>query len=291
MKRIIFIICMLFPAVVVAAGGPAVITIVKPPPTAIVVNSINPPSVTISTPGPAVTQIVVPGPPGPPGVTDHALLANVGTTTHGQIDTALTRLANTTGTNTGDQDLSNLVPKTTTVNGKALSGNVTLSASDVGAVAAPYSPVFFVSNTDRTLTGTINETELVSITIPGGTLGPNGVLRITTLWAMTGTANAKTIRIKFGGTAFHTATTSGVAYSYAQLQTIIRNRNNTAAQISNSGAQSVAAWASYSYGYGGGGNITASIDTTQTQVISITGQHTSAAETIYLQSVIVEVLK
>ena len=47
-------------------------------------------------------------------------------------DTAITRLANTSGTNTGDQDLSGLVPKTTTVNGHALSANVTVSASDVG---------------------------------------------------------------------------------------------------------------------------------------------------------------
>ncbi len=40
------------------------------------------------------------------GVTDHTLLSNIGTNAHSQIDTALTRLANTSGTNTGDQDLS-----------------------------------------------------------------------------------------------------------------------------------------------------------------------------------------
>jgi hypothetical protein len=41
--------------------------------------------------------------------------------------------SNLSGTNTGDQDLSGLVPKTTTVNGHALSSNITLTASDVGA--------------------------------------------------------------------------------------------------------------------------------------------------------------
>lgn len=40
--------------------------------------------------------------------------------------------SNLSGTNTGDQDLSGLVPKTTTVNGHALSSNVTVTASDVG---------------------------------------------------------------------------------------------------------------------------------------------------------------
>jgi hypothetical protein len=42
-------------------------------------------------------------------------------------------IQNTSGTNTGDQDLSGLVTKTTTVNGKALSSNIILSATDVGA--------------------------------------------------------------------------------------------------------------------------------------------------------------
>ena len=37
------------------------------------------------------------------GVSDHTLLSNIGTNTHAQVDTALTRLANTSGTNTGDQ--------------------------------------------------------------------------------------------------------------------------------------------------------------------------------------------
>lgn len=36
------------------------------------------------------------------------------------------------GTNTGDQDLSGLVPKTTTVNSKALSGNISLDKTDIG---------------------------------------------------------------------------------------------------------------------------------------------------------------
>lgn len=64
---------------------------------------------------------------------DHANLANIGTSTHANIDAALNRLANTSGANTGDQDLSGLVPKTTTINNKPLSGSVLLAAGDVGA--------------------------------------------------------------------------------------------------------------------------------------------------------------
>lgn len=47
-------------------------------------------------------------------------------------DAEKTKLSNTSGVNTGDQDLSGLVPKTTTVNGKALTTNISLDKSDVG---------------------------------------------------------------------------------------------------------------------------------------------------------------
>jgi hypothetical protein len=43
-----------------------------------------------------------------PWIGDHTLLANIGTNTHAQIDTALTRLANTSGTNTGDNAVNTL---------------------------------------------------------------------------------------------------------------------------------------------------------------------------------------
>lgn len=45
--------------------------------------------------------------------------------------TDITRLANTSGTNTGDQDLSGYTPTTRTVNGHALSSNVTITKSDL----------------------------------------------------------------------------------------------------------------------------------------------------------------
>lgn len=41
-------------------------------------------------------------------------------------------LANTSGTNTGDQDLSGLVPKTTTINSNDLTSNIVLDQDDIG---------------------------------------------------------------------------------------------------------------------------------------------------------------
>ena len=56
---------------------------------------------------------------------------------------------NLTGFNSGDQDLSNLVTKDTTVNGYALSSNVSVNAYDVGLGA--------VANADTTTTSNIND--------------------------------------------------------------------------------------------------------------------------------------
>lgn len=77
----------------------------------------------------------VQGPPGPGGVTDHLQLSNVGSSTHASIDTALVRLADTNGVNTGDQDLSGLAalagePGGQTINGGTAAGeNLTLSST------------------------------------------------------------------------------------------------------------------------------------------------------------------
>ena len=70
------------------------------------------------------------------------------------------------------------------------------------------------------------------ITLPAGAMGPNGVLRITTLWSYTNSANNKTLRVRLGGlsgTAFQanvvTASNIGV------MQRTIQNRNSQASQI------------------------------------------------------------
>jgi hypothetical protein len=49
------------------------------------------------------------------GILDHTLLTNIGTNIHTAIDTALTRLANTSGTNTGNQTISDATITTTDI--------------------------------------------------------------------------------------------------------------------------------------------------------------------------------
>jgi hypothetical protein len=71
------------------------------------------------------------------GTTDHALLTNIGTNTHAQIDTALTRLVNTSGTNTGDQTTitgnAGTATKLATTRAIALTGAVTGTANFDGS--------------------------------------------------------------------------------------------------------------------------------------------------------------
>jgi len=55
-----------------------------------------------------------------------------GTTNKAYTAADKTRLAGTSGTNTGDQDLSGYVPTTRTVNGHALSTDVSVTKSDIG---------------------------------------------------------------------------------------------------------------------------------------------------------------
>ena len=63
-------------------------------------------------------------------------------------DAQQTVIGNTSGANTGDQDVSGLVPKTTTVNGHALSSNVSVTATDVGLGSVTNDAQLKASNLD-----------------------------------------------------------------------------------------------------------------------------------------------
>lgn len=94
----------------------------------------------------------------PSGITDHTLLSNIGTNTHAQIDTALSRLANTSGTNTGDQDLSGYALTTHTHTGIYEPANVNIQ-SHISSTSNPHSvtasQVGALPLTGGTMTGNI----------------------------------------------------------------------------------------------------------------------------------------
>jgi hypothetical protein len=114
-------------------------------------------------------------------------------------------------------------------------------------------------------------------------MGPNGSLLITTLWSYTNSANNKTLRINFGGTAY----LSNVATTTVAVQTLvmIRNRGVTNLQVGFTNATFSA------IGTTTGTLTTSSVDTTSAQSLTITGQKASAGETLTLESYLVELIR
>jgi hypothetical protein len=134
------------------------------------------------------------------------------------------------------------------------------------------------------LTGSTSETILATITIPAGALGPNGILRITTLETNNNNANAKTLRYRLGGiggTEFLTyAASTNVTFHTVRS---IQNRGSQALQVgppaglSNVMAPTTTAPA------------TATIDTSAETTLVITGQLGVGTDNMSLESYVVEV--
>lgn len=126
-------------------------------------------------------------------------------------------------------------------------------------------------------TGNTSETTLASVTIPAGAMGANGRVRITTIWSATNSANTKTMRHKFGGVNYlaqNMTTQQGWRH-----QSDIANRNAVNAQVGNGnnvfGSLSAAANAS-------------AVDTSSAVNVVISGQLANGADTITLESYVIE---
>ncbi len=134
------------------------------------------------------------------------------------------------------------------------------------------------------LTGTTAETILASVAVPAGEMGPNGVLRVTTEWSYTNSANNKTLRTRLGaglsGTVFDSIVPTTNAFQRRQCD--IKNRNANNAQMAPPSA--------YVAGFGTstGAVLTGTVDTSAAQTLAITGQLANAGETITLESYLVE---
>lgn len=136
------------------------------------------------------------------------------------------------------------------------------------------------------LTGTASETALATIAIPAGTIGPNGSLRITTLWSHTNSANNKTWRIRLGGiggTAFAAVVRSTTATDHDIR--IIRNRGSASSQVALTAGTGVG------FGTSGSAPVTGSVDTASAQDLVLSGQLANTGETITLEAYTVELLR
>lgn len=129
---------------------------------------------------------------------------------------------------------------------------------------------------------------LDTVTIPGGMIGPNGAVRISHLWACTGSTNSKTIRIQFGGTSyFSTAIVTGTQVLF-QGQALITNRGVANSQIGASSGNA-------GVGVATSGAVTSSVDTDSDVTITFQAIKDAAAvaagDAISLERYIVELLR
>lgn len=152
-----------------------------------------------------------------------------------------------------------------------------------GVATVPGSPTAFVcTSTNASQVPPTTELAGLELTIPANSMGANGTLRVYTTAALTSSAGTKTIRTRFG-----TAGTGG------QLASNTAAFTTTAAAspfvgISNAGlTNDQYGTASLGYGSTGAAGQTVThttLDTTQAQVITITGQLGTNTDYLYMIS-------
>lgn len=152
----------------------------------------------------------------------------------------------------------------------------------IKATARQASPIILAqSGAALSKTGDLVKTTLASIVVPANAMGHNGSIRLTTVWSMTNNANVKNVITQWGGTDIATLACASMATYREQRQ--ITNRNALNSQVSFVSA------------FGGWSNSAVAIntqakDTSQNQTLGIAVQLANAADTITLESYLVELI-
>lgn len=117
--------------------------------------------------------------------------------------------------------------------------NNTLAAGTLPS-AVPGTPTPFVTTGPGAYTQTINVlTPVVAPSIPGGTIGTNGAVRISTQVIVNNTAGGKSLLMTYGGSTIQFLTMT--SQNWAGTQHTVRNLGNAASQIVISGGSGTAA--------------------------------------------------
>lgn len=130
-------------------------------------------------------------------------------------------------------------------------------------------------------TGSLTETTLATIVIPGGMVGLNGMIRVSAVFSCNASANNKTFRMRLGGVSYYVSDTGSSAAAVQAVWTnpAIRNRNSQSSQI----------------GFPNYGSVTSAknlgnVDTAVDQSLTITGMLTNVADNIVLEAYTIEVI-
>jgi hypothetical protein len=153
-----------------------------------------------------------------------------------------------------------------------------------GSATTEY--VLSQSAVSSSVTGTTSETTLASVTIPGGSLGQNGALRIEFSASWTANTNVKTVTVKLGGTSIGIFSRSGGTETGARSQITVRNRGAQNSQVVSLPGSTTVVFGVFTSTY----PLTLSKDMSQDQTLTITGTLANGADTVTLESYLVEVI-
>lgn len=164
-------------------------------------------------------------------------------------------------------------------------GDATTIQKGGGTATASPSGVLHANTTQAGTIADTNETDLWSYSMPANTLNANGKAVRVTAWGVFGaTANNKTLRLYFGGTAI-VSQGAGAFNALGWVMTGVIVRTGAAAQITGAIAE-VSTQAVMA-----NGNIAPAADTTAAIIIKVTGQNgTAAANDVVFRGAIVEAL-
>lgn len=128
---------------------------------------------------------------------------------------------------------------------------------------------------------------MATITIPGGAVGPNGLMNVIAEWSYTNSVNVKTIRGKIGGTGGTTFMTTGptTTLSVNQFKKIANVNSNSSQKFMVAGIIGIAASTANALA-------TSAIDTSAafTIVLECLWAGAVAAENITLESYFIDVV-
>jgi hypothetical protein len=126
----------------------------------------------------------------------------------------------------------------------------------------------------------VNENTLATIILPAGTMGANGILKIETFWDVNNNANAKTPRIKFGGTTILTGALASTSF-FHDVRVIF---NTTASAQRTFGFGGTGGWHT-----GGTSSSTMAVNTASDVTILMTVQKATAGDTMTLTAYSIDV--
>lgn len=154
-----------------------------------------------------------------------------------------------------------------------------------GAPITKYAPYVIAQSAVPVSVGASSAEETVAtIAIPANAMGPNGLLRIWTLWSFTNGADDKILRVRFSGAAGtqYLAATQTTTAGYYTL-TEISNRGATNSQVGHANINNPFTNTTVA-------PVTSAVDTAAATTIVITGQKETAGDTLTLERYLVEVL-